>query len=294
MDTKHLKTFLTFAELGSFNKASRKLNYSTSSLSSHIKSLEAEFGVELVHNRGRKSTLTKAGEALLPYARSILSECQNATQAMNEYGSSSIKLDIMLSEMVGKSRLSHFYPEFSNDYPNMKINISIGSTSNLKKMLNAGNTDVIFLQDFVKNKDSAIASVPICDEQIVLIAPPSHPLAKKERIDGNDLRFQSVLFARRDYLEKTELKAYLTDCHVDIDEMLFLESGSLLLQTIKTRSCLSFVPYSSAAWDIETGSLIRLPWCGPKAYMTVYAMYAEDSMQKEAIEDLIAYIKERA
>lgn len=54
MDTKKLQTFITVAKLLNFREAAEELNYSQSSVSDHISSLEQEFGVKLFDRLGKK------------------------------------------------------------------------------------------------------------------------------------------------------------------------------------------------------------------------------------------------
>lgn len=74
LNLQHLSTFLTVAALKSFSQAALQLGYSQSNVTTHIKSLEKELGLELfVRERFSKSiTLTNAGHRMLRYARRML------------------------------------------------------------------------------------------------------------------------------------------------------------------------------------------------------------------------------
>lgn len=73
MDVIVLRTFVTIVEEGSFGAAARKLGYSQSTVSAHIRRLERYVGVRLVEREGAVR-LTWQGADLLPRAQRILGE----------------------------------------------------------------------------------------------------------------------------------------------------------------------------------------------------------------------------
>lgn len=72
MNTTHIKSFLYVSKYNSISKAADKLNYSTSTIYEHLKSLENEVGVTLYNKANRGIYLTENGEIFLEYANKIL------------------------------------------------------------------------------------------------------------------------------------------------------------------------------------------------------------------------------
>ena len=72
MDLKHLRTFVTVAELGTVSRAALGLRISQSALSRQISDLEQEFGFKLFDRVGRRLVLTAIGEQLLGDCRDVL------------------------------------------------------------------------------------------------------------------------------------------------------------------------------------------------------------------------------
>lgn len=71
MQFKSLRLFMAVAETGSFMAAAKQLHTVQSNVTTHIKKLEEELGVQLVHRAGGVR-LTSAGLALLDYAERLL------------------------------------------------------------------------------------------------------------------------------------------------------------------------------------------------------------------------------
>ena len=82
MELRNINTFLHVAEMHSFSRAARELDYSQSAVSSQIAQLEEELGVPLFDRVGKTVRLTDAGQTFLHYARTLLTTAQQAKAAL--------------------------------------------------------------------------------------------------------------------------------------------------------------------------------------------------------------------
>lgn len=84
LDLQHLKTFMAVVTTMSFSRAADELNYSQSSVTHHIKSLERNLGVRLLKRfRFAKSiALTDAGGEIYEYAARLLALAEEAEAAI--------------------------------------------------------------------------------------------------------------------------------------------------------------------------------------------------------------------
>ena len=71
MEFREIATFLQAAQLKSFSKAARKLDYSQGAVTIQIKHLESELGVRLFDRIGKQVSLTHQGELFYRYAVSL-------------------------------------------------------------------------------------------------------------------------------------------------------------------------------------------------------------------------------
>src|SRR3954468_12336835 len=82
MDLRHLLTFQTIVERGSFLQAAETLQYAQSTISLHIQQLEATLGIELFARHGKRVQLTEAGRLLYDEAKQILGRVDALHQTM--------------------------------------------------------------------------------------------------------------------------------------------------------------------------------------------------------------------
>lgn len=86
MDLRRLNSFVAVAEEGHFGNAAKRLYLSPPSVTLHIKQLEADFGVQLLHRT--PVSLTPAGHRLLSHARVLLGAMEAARRDLAELGES--------------------------------------------------------------------------------------------------------------------------------------------------------------------------------------------------------------
>ncbi len=165
----NLEYFLAAAEESTITKAAQKLNISQQSLSSHIAHLEKEFDVTLF-NRTSPLTLTYAGKVLEKHAREILHLRDETYREIGDIKDfSKGRLTIGMSHTRGRKILPEILPVYREQFPNIELRLKEGNSSELDAELLHGDVDLIIgmLPFRVEN----IETVPICDEEILLVVP---------------------------------------------------------------------------------------------------------------------------
>src|SRR6186713_1145023 len=82
MELRHLRYFVTVAELLNFTKAATRLRVAQPALSRQIRDLEDELGVQLLDRGPRAVRLTGAGATFLDEAKAVLQRSEEAVKAV--------------------------------------------------------------------------------------------------------------------------------------------------------------------------------------------------------------------
>lgn len=165
----NLEYFLIASEELNFTKAAKRLYISQQSLSCHISHLEKEFGVVLF-NRTAPLTLTYAGKVLQKRARQMLrlrEETYHEIMDIKDFTKG--QLIIGMSHTRGRNILPQILPIYQERFPGIDLHLVEGNSSELASYLLHGDVDLVI--DMLPFKVEDVETVPICEEEILLVVP---------------------------------------------------------------------------------------------------------------------------
>jgi DNA-binding transcriptional LysR family regulator len=123
-----LTAFVRVAENGGFSAAGRKLNMSTTMVSSHVQALEEQLGVRLLNRTTRKVSLTEVGQEYYQRAVQILTDLEQADDIANSLQSTP-RGTLRIHTMVHMVPLAApVVARFLLSYPEVKVDLQVGET----------------------------------------------------------------------------------------------------------------------------------------------------------------------
>ena len=197
MEIRQLRAFAAIAEAKTFTAGAKATNVTQAAISMQIRQLEEEIGLPLFTRTPRRVLLTEAGEHLLERARTILREHDAARSELAELGGTKHgRLRIgSSSSTFSANQLPPILIDIFKKYPNAEITVSAGTSQRLVDMLTHGEIDIAFVSLPVEN--GLIVTDKLFSDEIVAIANPGHPLAKKRSITPSALAEQPLILGER-------------------------------------------------------------------------------------------------
>ncbi len=259
MEIRHLKTFLTVARLLSFNKAAEPLHYAQSSISAQIQALETELGVQLFDRLGRRILLTEAGERLVQYAERIVDLAEETRAEIGGERDPEGSLTIRIPESLGIHRLPPVINEFSSRFPRVRLNFTTCVHEGLQKDLRKGFIDLAFLLTDSFHAGN-LETEALGYESIILVASPSHRLAKKKLVRTRDLREDTLLLSRVDCSYRRLFERILEEEGVPLKATRIFHSVETLKRCVMEGTGITVLPVISVSEEIKKRKLIRLAW----------------------------------
>jgi len=181
MTLHQLKVFAKVAELQSFTEAAKALRLSQPSVSSLVQGLVREFNYKLFERRGLKIALTPEGKVLLRRTQEALAVIEGTRDEIDEiHGLKKGRLSVGGCTLAAASFLPVTVQAFKKKYPGIEVTLMIQRSPSLEKKLLEGQLDLAILG--FPPSSRLVVSKPYCDEEIVVIAPPNHPLSKKRSV----------------------------------------------------------------------------------------------------------------
>ena len=171
MDADDLRIVDAVARAGSMNRAAAELNMVQSNVTSRIRLLEEELGVQLFVRHSRGVEPSEAGLRLLSYAEQIRSLFHQATTAVREDGTPKGKLRLGMLETTAGLRLPTLVAQYAHVYPKVELAIVMGTTASLIHQVAERELDGAFVAGPVHHQE--LNEEPLFLEELVLISPLS-------------------------------------------------------------------------------------------------------------------------
>ena len=186
IDFRHLETFCRVADLKSFSKAADDLFLTQPTVSGHILSLEQSLSLRLFDRTSREVRLTKAGEVFLKYASKILSFRKDLLNALSEF-SQGIRGELSLgaSTIPGEYLLPKLMGDFKKEHPHFIISLKIADTKEIVQYVFQDNVEFGIIG--AKLNHPSLHYEKYEEDEIIVVAPPDHPLTRKKRVNFEEL-----------------------------------------------------------------------------------------------------------
>lgn len=190
MDVRQLKALLAIADHGSFSAAADALLTVQSNVSAHIKKLERELGTTLIE-RG-SGALTSTGELAVARARRIEAEMvalEADVRALQHEVTGTVRIGIIGT--TARWLVPQLLDITPARFPDLRLIFVESTTTTLESQLDSGYVDIAVLN--LPHTSHDLLLTPLFDEELVLVAPRSHPLASAEQISVHELDNMPIL-----------------------------------------------------------------------------------------------------
>jgi aminoethylphosphonate catabolism LysR family transcriptional regulator len=188
MLSAELKSFHMVARMGSITHAAKKLGISQPTVTTQIRNLEAQYGVELFYRGGRRITLSEEGARLLPMVQKLLEQEADIEFFLRNSG-----------QLQGSLRLAATAPYYMLDLvrrfrelmPQIQVTLEIGNSQQVIEALEEYRVDLAASSQL--EKDARFTRLTLGHDPLVLAVHRSHPLAAHKRLPPAALAGHSLL-----------------------------------------------------------------------------------------------------
>jgi DNA-binding transcriptional LysR family regulator len=169
MDADDLRIVDAVARIGSMNRAAAELNMVQSNVTSRIRLLEEELGVQLFVRHSRGVEPSEAGLRLLSYVERIRALFQEAITAVKEDGTPKGKLRIGMMETTAGLQLPTLVAQYAQEFPKVELAIMTGTTSSLTNQVIERELDGAFVAGPVHHQE--LSEELLFLEELVIVSP---------------------------------------------------------------------------------------------------------------------------
>ncbi|MDR0807906.1 MAG: LysR family transcriptional regulator [Gemmobacter sp.] len=258
-----LEMFIALANEGHFGRAAAVCRVTQPTLSSAIKLLEEQLGVQLVYRGSRFQGLTPEGQRVLDRARRIVSDARALRDEMR-----SIRTGLAGNLRIGViptalSMVADLTTPFTRRHPNVRVTILSRTSAEIlagieRLDLDAGIT-------YLDNEPlGRVTQVPLYAEFYRLLCAPGTALAKRETVSWADLAGQSLCLLTSDMQNRRIVNQHLAEAGVPATPSVESNSTISLLAHVMSGDWVSVLPKKLADLFAQTARLHAVPIVGPE------------------------------
>jgi DNA-binding transcriptional LysR family regulator len=251
VDLGELQVFLMVAKEGSFSRAAERLYRTQPAISLGIRKLEDSLGQPLFVRGSRPVRLTDAGTLLKDYAERLLNLRDEVTKGLTELeGLQRGELSLGVNESSIHALLPAL-AKFRNAHPGVQVRVHRMFSRDIPHEVLNYRLDVGAISYIPR--EAQLHATEIVKDELVLVVPLKHPLAKRKEVDIADLGSETFVghIVESPYRRRViELFArHRATLNMPI-EMPTIES---IKRFVQMGMGVAIVPRMCAQWEIEHG-----------------------------------------
>lgn len=281
IELRHLRYFLAVAEAAHFTKAASVLHVTQPTLSHQIRQLEGQLNLALFDRIGRRVKLTAAGEVLLPHARRVLRELDEAQSALSElHGLKRGELKVGIVQTVNACVIPEIVARFSAAHSGIQITCAELSVDAIEAGLESGRLDLGI--SFLPAQRLLIEGEKLFTEELVAVLPAKHAWQKRRQLTVAELATQPLVLLSSHYCTRQLVDRAFTQARVRPRIQVEMNSVESILATVREGALVSVLP--SLAMCQRDSGLIALPLIKPTPRRNVGLLWMKGAHRRVAAQ----------
>lgn len=276
LNFNQLRAFCEAARSQSFSQAARSLCVTQPAVTGQIRALEQALDLKLFKKRGRRMVLTEVGSLLFQQAREVfeiekrmerlVAEVRELKRGLLKVGTTKTYARYLMPGFVSRFRAAH---------PQIKVILDEGSSLAVcRSLLDLKNElAVVALSEEVKG----LTLRPFREEEVVLVAAPTHPLARKKRgISFGDLAGQLVILKEEGSSTHALVRRLFDRWGLAPDVLLETSNVEFIKEMVEKGEGLTFLVRSAVSRELQEGRLQVVPIRDQEMALQVYTAFREE------------------
>jgi DNA-binding transcriptional LysR family regulator len=238
----------------SITAAATEMHLTQPAVSLQIKGLERECGLPLFERGGPQLRLTQAGEALYRCAVSILHTRDEARRLMAELGAATKgKLLLGGNTTGGMYLLPRIVRAFKEQYPETEIILQVDATERLYESTLENRIDMAVIGGPTCDKRFGVE--PLCLDNVVLIAAPTHPYARTGTVSLKDLHSHPCVLPQQGSRTRQLVENRLKSAGVTLNIVMQLSGTEAVKKAVEANLGIGFVSSYAVEREAAIGAL---------------------------------------
>jgi DNA-binding transcriptional LysR family regulator len=292
MNLNHLAVFHAVAQAGSMTGGAERLDVSQPAVSKQVQELEHALGVHLFDRIGRRIYLSQAGDILADYARRLFALAREAEEAMADVRAVGRgRLVIGASTTIGTYLLPGVVAEFWRRHPSVELLVQIENTERVHRRLAGHELDVGLTEGLVEEEE--LHAEVFHRDELVVIAPPGHPLAGKRQVPLRAVRQEPFVLREPGSGTREVEERALARLKLPVRVVMALGSTEAIKRVVAERVGLAIVSRLAVRAECAAGTLAVLPVAGLRIDRPLHLVRRKGRRDGPALQAFCGVLRER-
>lgn len=236
------RVFYTVAKCGSLTKAGEELYISQPAVSQAIKQLENQLGGQLFNRTHKGMQLSKNGEKifeLVEQALKLLNQAEKTFSTLTEMATG--ELTICASDTISTHFLMPFIKKYHEKFPEVKLVLQNGTTSQTIENLKNKKGDVGFVNLPINDEQIELISSVMCLHDIFVASEKFSDLSQGE-VDLKKLQEYPLLMLELPTVTGQAVSSFASSIGIKLNPEIELASIELMISMAKNGLGIACVP----------------------------------------------------
>lgn len=281
-----LEMFIALANERHFGRAAEVCHVTQPTLSSAIRQLEDQLGVQLVFRGSRFQGLTPEGQRVLDRARRIVGDMRALKDEMRTVHaglSGNLRIGVIPTALPMVADLT---VPFTTRHPNMRVTILSRASAEILAGIESLELDagITYLDNEPLGR---VAQVPLYTEFYRFLCARGSPLADRAQVNWSEVAGEPLCLLTADMQNRRIVNQHLAEVGVRVSPTIESNSSIALVSHVKSGKWASVVPMKLAEMFTSTGGLAAIPITEPEAEHLVGLITAKRDPQTPVLSALI-------
>ncbi|MCL6745816.1 LysR family transcriptional regulator [Kosakonia sp. R1.Fl] len=171
MDLTQLEMFNAVAQTGSITQAAQKVHRVPSNLTTRIRQLESDLGVDLFIRENQRLRLSPAGHSFLRYSQQILALVDEARMVVAGDEPQGL-FSLGALESTAAVRIPATLAQYNQRYPRIQFDLATGPSGTMIDGVLEGRLSAAFVDGPIMHP--GLEGIPVYREEMMIVAPVGH------------------------------------------------------------------------------------------------------------------------
>lgn len=287
---QQLRVFQAVAEHRSFTKAAEEIHLTQPGVSIQVKRLEEILNVSLFEKMGNQIYLTAEGKELLETCHDLFARLAVFEEKLKELHGEVTGPLFLAAVTTAKYFLPQYLGAFLRKYPGVVPQLKASNRERIGERLEANEDDIYIMATLPQRSD--IVALPFLDDELVVFAHPDHPLAKKKKINPQQLANERIIAREEGSGIRLTYERMLAERNITSTPYMELGSGEAIKQAVMSDIGIAILSTYSLRLELETKRLVILDVEGFPLKRRWYAVHRKGKQLSRVAQTFLEFLQQ--